>query len=43
MKKLCAVALALGLFLVSGCDGDEDFSRYPSVGIPGYEMKDYFK
>ncbi len=46
MRRYAAIltlSTALGIFLLSGCNGDRDeLSRYPKIKIPGYEAKDYY-
>ena len=42
MKRIIIVIAIIGSFLISGCfESQEEYSRYPSVGIPEYSMEDY--
>ncbi|MFC1576741.1 hypothetical protein ACFL3N_00185 [Candidatus Omnitrophota bacterium] len=46
MKKyiiFALIAVAAGtIFIIGGCEKDEEFSRYPSITIPFYGEKDYY-
>lgn len=40
LPKLIPLLLVVCLAIATGCQ-DDDPSRYPAVGVPGYELKDY--
>lgn len=41
LSKLLPVLLAVSLLVGIGCKDEEEFSRYPSVSVPGYDLTNY--